>query len=112
MTVQAQVGEQKWAGFYLGNGNYAIRYSPKRTETLTYKIASPLPGFPGQSGQFVVDNTWPGKPRSTNYKLGGNWYTDRSDPQLFDGIQQGGKTVLKWRDEALSDWAKRWAWLY
>jgi hypothetical protein len=30
---------------------------------------------------------------------------------LFDGIQQGGKTVLKWRSSILLDWAKRWAWL-
>jgi hypothetical protein len=111
MSVTAKIGEQKWAGFYLGNGDYAIRYCPKQTETLTYKITSPIPGFSEQSGQLVVDNSWPGKPRPTDYKLGSNWYTDRGDAALFDGIQQGAKTVLKWRNDALLDWAKRWAWL-
>ncbi|WP_240163441.1 nucleoside hydrolase-like domain-containing protein [Spirosoma taeanense] len=111
MTVKAKIGEQKWDGFYLGDGNYAIRYAPKQTETLTYTITSGLPGFQAQHGQFVVDNRWPGKPRSTNYKLGPNWYTDRKDPALFDGIWQGAQTVLKWRNAVLFDWAKRWAWL-
>lgn len=111
MTVQAGIGEQTWPGFYLGHGHYAIRYAPKQTETLTYRITSPLPGFQEQNGQFVVDNHWPGKPRPTNYNLGPNWYTDRQDPALFDGIWQGAQTVLKWRNAALLDWASRWAWL-
>ncbi|GAB3705787.1 DUF1593 domain-containing protein [Spirosoma flavus] len=111
MAVKAGIGEQKWAGYYLGDGHYAVKYAPKQTETLTYKITSNVPGFQEQSGQLVVDNVWPGKPRSTNYKLGNNWYTDRKDPALFDGIWQGAKTVLKWRNEVLLDWAKRWKWL-
>lgn len=111
MSVRAKIGEQKWNGFYLGHGRYAVRYAPKQSETISYKITSSIPGFPQQSGEFVVNNLWPGKPRSTDYKLGGDWYTDRSDPELFDGKWQGARTVLKWRNEALLDWAERWAWL-
>ncbi|MFM6975376.1 MAG: nucleoside hydrolase-like domain-containing protein [Sphingobacteriaceae bacterium] len=111
MNVKSEIGEQKWDGFYLGNGNYVVRYCPKRTETLTYKVTSGIKGFEEQSGTFVVDNIWPGKPRSTNFILGSNWYTDRPNPELYDDIWQGGKTVLKWRNEVLLDWAKRWAWL-
>ncbi|GAB3649345.1 DUF1593 domain-containing protein [Echinicola sediminis] len=111
MTVQAGIGEQKWDGYYLGNGEYAVKYSPKKTETLSYKVTSDIPGFPEQSGSFVVDNVWPGIDRPTNYKLGANWYSDRSDPDLFDANWQGAKTVLKWRTEVLLDWAERWAWL-
>lgn len=112
MTVQAEIGEQKWDGFYLGKGDYVIRYSPKRSETLTYKVTSGIPGFKEQSGTFVVENIWPGKPRATNYQLGANWYTDRQSPELFDGIWQGGETVRKWRRDILLDWAKRWKWLH
>ncbi len=108
MTVLAEIGEQKWPGFYLGDGNYTIRYCPKRTETLTYKVTSEIPLFKEQTGIFVVDNKWPGKSRASNYKMGENWYSDRPDPDLFDGIWQGSRTVLKWRSEALLDWAKRW----
>lgn len=111
MTVQAGIGEQKWAGYYLGDGQYAVKYAPKQRETLTYTITSDIPGFSEQRGQLVVDNHWPSKPRSTNYKLGASWYTDRNSPALFDGIWQGAQTVLKWRNDALLDWAKRWTWL-
>jgi hypothetical protein len=111
LSVKAGIGEQKWAGFYRGAGNYVVRYAPKQSETLSYKITSLIPGFAAQSGEFVVDNKWPGKVRKTAYPLGPNWYTDRDDPQWYDGKIQGGITVKKWRNEALQDWAKRWAWL-
>lgn len=111
MTIKSEIGEQKWDGFYLGNGNYVVRYCPKRTETLTYKVTSSVNGFNEQNGTFVVDNIWPGKPHNTDYQLGVNWYTDRSTPELYDDIWQGGKTVLKWRNDVLLDWAKRWNWL-
>jgi len=111
LTMHAKIGEQKWPGYYLGNGEYAIKYSPKQTETLSYKITSPIPGFTEQSGQFVVNNMWPGKNSKDDYQLGTNWYTDRPDARLFYGIMQGARTVSKWRADVLMDWAKRWAWL-
>lgn len=111
MTVQAKIGEQEWDGFYLGDGEYAIRYCPKQEETLHYKMTSSIPGFKEQQGQFVVNNTWPGHKDIDDYNLGTTWYTDKTSPDLFDGRQQGAKTVLKWRNQVLVDWAKRWKWL-
>lgn len=111
LNVKAGIGEQKWAGYYNGNGDYVVRYAPKQPETISYTITSSIPGFIEQSGQFVVDNKWPGKPRQTDYPLGPNWYTDRANPGLYDGKIQGGLTIKKWRNDVLQDWAKRWAWL-
>lgn len=111
LSVKAGIGEQKWAGYYQGNGRYVVRYVPKQSETLTYKITSAISGFPEMWGQLVVDNQWPGKERRTDYPLGHFWYSDRSDPYLFDGGIQGGITLKKWRNAALQDWAKRWTWL-
>lgn len=111
LSVMAGIGEQKWAGYYRGDGNYMVRYSPKQSESLSYRITSSIPGFPEQSGQLVVDNQWPGKGRKTDYPLGPYWYTDRSNPELYDGNIQGGLTTKKWRNEVLQDWAKRWVWL-
>ena len=99
---------QDWEGFYLGNGEYAVRYAPKSTAVLTYKITSDIPEFPEQTGEFVVNNTWPGKIDADDYKLGDYWYTDRNDANLFEGKWQGSKTVSKWRKDVLRDWAKRW----
>ncbi len=102
---------QKWAGYYLGNGRYSLRYIPKQAEVLSYKFTSDIPGFPSQEGTLVVTNQFPGKNNPMDYPLGNNWYTDRSDPQQYDGKIQGGKTVSKWRQSVLLDWAKRWEWL-
>lgn len=111
MTVLGKIGKQTWPGYYLGNGNYAIRYCPKQAETLTYKITSTIHGFPEQSGQFVVANTWPGKPGPHDYLLGSDWYTDCPDPKLFLNDRQGARTIFKWRNTLLLNWVKRWAWL-
>ncbi len=102
---------QKWPGYYFGNGQYAVRYSPKQAEVLSYRFISGIPGFAIREGKLVVDNTWPGKQHRTDYILGNTWYTDKSDPALYDGKIQGGKTTAKWRSDILMDWAKRWSWL-
>jgi hypothetical protein len=102
---------QKWAGYYLGSGEYAVKYVPKQAEIVTYKFTSDIPNFQIQEGILVVDNFWPGQRHSSDYKLGANWYTDKADPQLYDGKIQGGQTILKWRKQVLLDWAKRWEWL-
>ena len=102
---------QKWAGYYLGMGQYAIKYAPKQAEVLSYKFTSDIPNFPKQEGKLVVENLWPGKTHATDYKLGSNWYSDKSDPRLYDGKIQGGRTISKWRTSVGLDWAKRWEWL-
>lgn len=108
MVVYAGIGEQKWDGYYRGEGKYAVRYAFKQAETLTYKITSDIEGFPELEGQLVVDNTWPSNKTEYSYVLGNNWYTDRADIKLFAGMWQGGETILKWRSNVLLDWAKRW----
>lgn len=105
------VDKQAWDGFYLGEGDYVVRYAPKAAATLNYKIESEIVGFPRQEGIFVVANTWPGVQRTSNYKLGNSWYTDKQDPNLFEKGWQGSKTVSKWREEVLKDWGKRLEWL-
>ncbi len=102
---------QKWPGYYLGNGRYSIKYAPKQAEILSYQFISTIPGFTTQEGKLVVNNVWPGSNHTTDYRLGVNWYTDKADPQLYDGKIQGGQTILKWRKAILLDWAKRWEWL-
>lgn len=112
MEVPYGNSKQIWPGYHLGNGNYAINYAPKQAEILRYQITSKIHGFPAQGGELVVSNLWPGKPNETDYLLGPNWYSDSADPERYDGKLQGGKTILKWRNEILTDWAERWEWLW
>ncbi len=106
-----ETGGQKWPGYYLGNGNYAVRYSPKKTETGTYVTSSNIAALNQQTGQYVSVNPWPGKPGMHDYQLGKNWYGDKPDSALFLGEQQGAKTISKHREFFLLDWAERWEWL-
>lgn len=106
-----EISNQKWPGYYLGNGIYGIRYSSKKPETCTYFSVSPIPDLDGQKGQFVSVTPWPGKPGKDDYILGSNWYSDRQEPEFFLGDQQGAKTVSKHREAFLMDWAKRWEWI-
>tara|TARA_R110002167_G_scaffold15302_1_gene61104 strand:- start:2296 stop:3594 length:1299 start_codon:yes stop_codon:yes gene_type:complete len=106
-----EISNQTWQGYYLGDGNYGVRYASKKPEICTYVTSSDIPELNGLQGQFVSINPFPGKQKSTDYKLGGNWYGDNTNVDLFLGEQQGAKTVSKHRSEFFMDWAKRWEWL-
>ncbi|MDX5339849.1 MAG: DUF1593 domain-containing protein [Cyclobacteriaceae bacterium] len=111
MEVPYGNSKQIWPGYYTSEGVYSLRYAPKQAETLNYKFTTSILGFNPKSGQLVVTNLWPGKPNPDDYLLGENWYSDSSNPELYDGKLQGGKTILKWRNAVLEDWAIRWNWL-
>ncbi|MFC5284457.1 nucleoside hydrolase-like domain-containing protein [Pedobacter alpinus] len=106
-----ETGGQKWPGYYIGEGNYAVRYASKMPETGSYKTISDISELNGQTGKYVSVNPWPGKPGRDDYKLGKNWYSDKPDADLFLKEQQGAKTISKHRKAFLLDWAKRWDWL-
>ena len=111
ICLKMTINKQTWGGFYLGDGVYAVRHSTYTLGTLPYTIVSDIPGFPNQNGAITIQNVWPGKNRDTDYPLGKHWFTDRSDADLIENNQLGFKTVSKWRIDAMTDWAKRWAWL-
>lgn len=106
-----EISNQVWPGYYLGNGIYGVRYSSKKPEICSYKTFSSIPELDGQTGQFVSITPWPGKYKKDDLKLGNNWYSDRTETELFMGVQQGAKTIAKYRKEFLIDWAERWKWL-
>ncbi|SEJ04614.1 protein of unknown function [Cyclobacterium xiamenense] len=102
---------QVWPGYYLGQGVYGIRYSPKRAETASYKTESGFPQLNGLQGGYTSTNPWPGEASATDMALGEHWYSDRPNPALFIEDQQGAQTIAKFREEFLLDWADRWDWL-
>lgn len=107
VCFQLELRNQKWDGHYLGNGDYAVRHSTYYLGTLPYKIISFIPGLPEYEAEITVDNLWPGKPCETDYQLGPNWYSDRTEPDLFMKQYQGAQTTLKWREDVLNHWGER-----
>lgn len=106
-----EVNEQQWPGYYLGDGLYVVRYSPKQAEKTTYTTHSLIPALDGLRGSYTSTTPWPGNPGPDDYKLGQNWYTDLSNPIWILEGQQGAKTIARFREAYLSDWAERWSWL-
>lgn len=107
VCFQMEIRKQIWDGFYKGDGDYVLRHSTYYTGTLPYKITSPIPGFPEYEAAITVENIWPGREYPSDYKVGDNWYTDKSNPALFWKNHQGAETVLKWREAAMKDWGYR-----
>lgn len=102
-----EMRNQTWDGFYLGDGDYVVRHSTYYLGTLQYKITSHIPGFPHYEGAITVENTWPGREYPTDYMVGPQWFTDKSNTDLFWHNQQGAQTVYKWRQEVMEDWGGR-----
>lgn len=102
-----EIAKQKWGGFYLGDGLYAVRHSSNYARTLTYTISSDIPGFPNHEGAITMENIFPGRSYPSDFQLGEHWYSDRPDAELFDKNMQGVMTVKKWRNEAMEDWGQR-----
>lgn len=110
--ITLTVDKQTWDGYYMGQGNYMVRYSTYKTGVIPYTITSDVvEDFKPLHGEICVDNLFPGKPNKTDYTLGDNYYTDKQDATLFFKDCQGALTVQKWRDEVMEDWGKRWSWL-
>jgi hypothetical protein len=103
-----EIQKQKWPGYYLGNGNYGVRYSSKKPERSSYITHSDIPELNGLKGNYISTAPWPGKPKKDDFKLGNQWYGDLPYPDLFLEDQQGAKTISKYRKEFLMDWASRW----
>ena len=68
--ITLNIAKQNWRGYYLGNGNYVVRYSTYKTGTQPYTITSEIKGFPVQNGYITIDNAFPGKHRDTDYTVG------------------------------------------
>lgn len=111
ICFQLEILKQSWPGYYLGNGTYAVRYSSKKPEQASYITISDIPELNGHKGEYTSITPWPGKASPDDYKLGSSWYGDLTDPAFFIEEQQGAKTISKFREDYLMDWAKRWSWL-
>ena len=109
--VTLSIARQDWDGYYLGDGEYMVRYSTYKTGTQPYSITSDVLGFPSQSGYITIQNVFPGQSRPTDYVMGRQWYSDKTDPSLFWEGHQGAATIYKWRKAVFDDWGKRCGWL-
>lgn len=105
-TAVLVVDKQNFPGFKDDQGVWHFIFSPKDAKVWNYTIKSTQPSLDGKAGGFT--SYWPtpdlaGKP-SARYP---NWWTDDPDPSLAEGWHPGAKTVSRWRQDFLKDFADR-----
>ena len=93
---------QDWSGYSLGGGDYCVRYAPKAPGRVPYTID----GAVVSQGEFTVENVWPGAPHPDDWVVGEQWWTDVQDSEEFERLNQGARTIARWRDTVLADWAR------
>jgi hypothetical protein len=83
-----------------------FRFSPRDAKVWRYTIRSDFPGLDGVSGRFAaiappISRTGRASARHPT------WWTDDPDPLVAEGIHPGAKSVSRWRQEFLRDFAER-----
>lgn len=87
-------------------GNLRFRFSPKAAKAWTYVIHSDMPSIDGKTGG-LTSYLSPAELAQKPWARTPNWWTDNPDPEWRQGSQQGAKTVSRWREAYLRDFAER-----
>lgn len=100
------VQNQRFEGFYCGDGQYKVRFMPKAVGEWEYVLESDIPELNGQHGEFVSvpearENR---EDKGQNLK---NWWADVLNPEDAEGEHMGAKTINRYREMYLRDFAKR-----
>jgi hypothetical protein len=100
------VDRQEFTGFAAADGTWRFLFSPKEAKSWTYVIRSTHPALDGQTGAFTsrlpaADRAQSPSPRYPH------WWTDDPAPEFSEGPHQGAKTVNRWRQDFLGDFALR-----
>jgi hypothetical protein len=100
------IDKQEFPAYADDAGNWHFIYCPKLAETSTYTIKSTYPDLNGRTGAFTSVNPTLDQSAhpSSHYPY---WYTDNPDPALADHGEQGAKTINRWRQDYLTDFAVR-----
>ncbi|MEJ2701982.1 MAG: DUF1593 domain-containing protein [Sedimentisphaerales bacterium] len=101
-----QIENQTLAGDFSAKGSVRFRFSPKAAKTYSYRIRSNVPALDGKTGELTSFTPPPDDAERPSPRLP-NWWTDDPSPELAEGPHIGTKTVSRWREDFLSDFAGR-----
>lgn len=104
--ARLHVENQALPGYFLGDGKVRFRFSPKSAKTFDFKIESNMNSLNGKTGSitaYIPPAELANHP-SSKYP---NWWTDNLNQELAEGEHIGAKTVNRWREEYLKDFAER-----
>lgn len=100
------VENQSLAGHVPGDGTIRFRFCPKGAKTFDFAIRSNVPALDGMTGGITAVDPPPDVAQRPSPKLS-NWWTDNPMPRFAEGPHFGAKTVSRWREDFLRDFATR-----
>jgi hypothetical protein len=83
-----------------------FRFAPRDAKVWSYTLRSDFPALDGQAGQFTAVTPPPAR-TSRHSTLHPQWWIDDPDPAAAEGIHPGARSVNRWREDFLRDFAAR-----
>ncbi|MCP5519961.1 MAG: glycoside hydrolase family 127 protein [Verrucomicrobiales bacterium] len=104
--AQLLVENQSLAGQVADDGTIRFRFCPKTAQTYGFTLQSNVPSLDGKGGGITAILPAPDLAHHPSANLP-NWWTDDPSPEYAEGPHAGAKTVSRWREEFLRDFAAR-----
>ena len=104
--ARLEVANQSLPGFAPGDGTMRFRFSPKADGTYAFALRSNVPILDGKTGGITAFTPPPDAAQRPSAKYP-NWWTDDPSPQLAEDGHIGARTVNRWREDFLRDFADR-----
>ncbi|HEX5218686.1 MAG TPA: nucleoside hydrolase-like domain-containing protein, partial [Verrucomicrobiae bacterium] len=100
------VENQSLIGHAADDKTMRFRFSPKDAKTYTFTIRGNVPSLDGKTGGITAVLPSSDLAKQPSAKLP-NWWTDDPAPESAEGPLIGVKTVNRWREDFLRDFAAR-----
>ena len=100
------IENQESTGAVDADGVMHLRFSPKDAKTYSYTIRSNVPALDGKAGVLTSFRPAPDAAQHPSPRLP-HWWTDDPAPEVAEGPHIGARTVSRWREDFLRDFAAR-----
>jgi hypothetical protein len=100
------IENQESAGAVRLDGTMHFRFSPKEVKMYRYVIRSNMPALDGKAGVLTSFRPAPNAAQHSSPRLP-HWWTDDPAPEAAEGPHIGARTVSRWREDSLRDFAAR-----
>ncbi len=100
------VENQELPGYAPGDGTMRFRFCPKSAKAHDFAIRSKAAALDGKTGGIAVFVPPPSMAQRATSELP-NWWTDDPAEDVAEGEHMGAKTVSRWREDFLRDFAER-----
>ncbi|WP_182866600.1 nucleoside hydrolase-like domain-containing protein [Rhodopirellula sp. JC639] len=101
-----KVENQRLSGYVAGDGTMRFRFCPKAAKAYHFRIESDTKTLDGLTGSITAYSPDPKIATTPDVQLP-NWWTDDLSPSVSEGPHSGAKTVSRWREQFLGDFADR-----